>query len=136
MTTENKSKRYIEAIGRRKTASARVRITEGTKESFLINDKDISEYFDTQVLVVQAHAPLTKAGLTQKFTVTVKVNGGGIAGQADAVSHGLARALIVWDEELRKSFKKDGLLKRDPRKKERKKFGLKKARKAPTWSKR
>ena len=80
MTTENKSKRYIEAIGRRKTASARVRITEGTKESFLINDKDISEYFDTQVLVVQAHAPLTKAGLTQKFTVTVKVNGGGIAG--------------------------------------------------------
>ena len=136
MTTENKSKRYIEAIGRRKTASARVRITEGTKESFLINDKDISEYFDTQVLVVQAHAPLTKAGLTQKFTVTVKVNGGGIAGQADAVSHVLARALIVWDEELRKSFKKDGILKRDTRKKERKKFGLKKARKAPTWSKR
>jgi small subunit ribosomal protein S9 len=136
MSTEKTTKRYIEAIGRRKTASARVRITEADKETFVVNDKAIHEYFDTPSLVNTAHAALTHAGLTQKFSVSVKVLGGGIAGQADAVSHGLARALVIWDEELKKQLKKEGLLKRDSRKKERKKFGLKKARKAPTWSKR
>lgn len=134
--TEKTTKRYIEGIGRRKSSSARVRITEADKESFLVNDKEMNAYFDLPDLQVSARKPLTVAGLSQKFTITVKVGGGGIAGQAIAISHGLARALLIWDEELKKTLKTEGLLKRDPRKKERKKFGLKKARKAPTWSKR
>ncbi len=133
---EKTSARYIEAIGRRKTSSARVRITEADKESFIVNDLDITKYFDTSDLQVVARKPFTELGMTQKFAVSVKVQGSGISSQAQAVSLGLARSIVIWDEELKKKLRTGGLLKRDSRAVERKKPGLKKARKAPTWSKR
>lgn len=125
--------RYIEAIGRRKTSVARVRIVPSAKLSILINDKDISSYFPTEEMRLVAQTPLTGHG---HFTITAKLSGGGIHSQAEALSHGIARALIKDDATLRKDLKKAGMLKRDPRAKERRKFGLKKARKAPKWSKR
>ncbi len=133
---EKSSARYIEAIGRRKTSSARVRITEAEKESFIVNDLDITKYFDTNDLQVVARKPFTELGMTQKFAVTVKVQGSGVSSQAQAVSLGLARSIVLWDEELKKKLRTGGLLKRDSRAVERKKPGLKKARKRPTWSKR
>ena len=131
-----KESKYIEAIGRRKTASARVRITEAKEEVFVINDKPITEYFDTSDLRTVARKPISHLGLTQKFAVSVKVQGSGISSQAGAISLGLARAIVKWDEELKKKLKSEDLLKRDSRAVERKKPGLKKARKRPTWSKR
>ncbi len=128
--------KYIEAIGRRKTATARVRLSETGKELFTINDKEVSEYFTTKEMQIVAREALDKSGITEKFTITVRVSGSGIHSQAEAVRHGLARVLVMRDAEMRKSLKQIGFLKRDPRAKERKKFGLKKARKAPTWSKR
>jgi len=128
--------RYIEAIGRRKTATARVRITPSTKSSFLINEKEVGEYFPTSELRSIIDSAFTKGGIETKYTVTVHVSGSGIHSQAEAVRHGITRALVKEDENLRSKLKKLGFLKRDPRAKERKKFGLKKARKAPTWSKR
>lgn len=128
--------RYIEAVGRRKTSTARVRITEGSKESVVVNDKDVPTYFptaDMQNIVAEA---IEKSKVVGKFAITVKVVGGGIHSQAEAIRHGLSRALVAFDEETRKRLKKLGFLKRDPRMKERRKFGLKKARKAPQWSKR
>ncbi len=128
--------RYIEAVGRRKTAVARVRITPAAKPSFTVNKKEVSEYFttkDMQMITVEA---LPKSGVSGTFLVTAQVLGGGIHAQAEAVRHGLARAIVEHDLELRSALKKIGFLKRDPRAKERKKPGLKKARKAPTWSKR
>jgi small subunit ribosomal protein S9 len=133
---EKTANRYIEAIGRRKTASARVRITESEKESFVVNTLDVTKYFDTTDLQVVARKPFGTVALTQKFEVSVKVQGSGTSAQAQAVSLGIARALVLWDEELKKKLRNDGLLKRDSRAVERKKPGLKKARKAPTWSKR
>jgi len=135
MSVETKN-RYIEAVGRRKTAVARVRITPGTKSSFVINDKDVKEYFTTADLQSIAQEALTKSEIAEKFTVTVKVMGGGIHAQAEAVRHGLSRTLVERDEQVKNTLKKLGFLKRDSRQVERKKFGLKKARKAPTWSKR
>lgn len=128
--------RYIETIGRRKTATARVRITPSTKSSFLVNDKEVNDYFQTSELRGIVNSAFTKAELANKYTITVHVAGSGIHSQAEAVRHGITRALVKEDETLRSSLKKLGFLKRDPRAKERKKFGLKKARKAPTWSKR
>lgn len=135
MSTETKN-RYIEAVGRRKTAIARVRITPGTKSSFLVNDKESKDYFFTEDLKSIAEEAIAKSGIKEKFTVTVKVVGGGIHAQAEATRHGLSRALVLRDEEIKDALKKLGFLKRDSRAVERKKFGLKKARKAPTWSKR
>ncbi len=135
MTTETKN-RYIEAVGRRKTAIARVRITPSTKTSFVINDKDVKEYFTTNDLQSIAQEAMSKSEIGEKFTVTVKVLGGGIHAQAEAIRHGLARTLVERDEQVKNTLKKLGFLKRDSRQVERKKFGLKKARKAPTWSKR
>ncbi len=136
-TTTKSSERYIEAIGRRKTASARVRITPSSKMSYDINGKTVEEYFPTTELRSTAVESMKESKLTEtKFKVTVVAKGGGISGQADAMRHGIARALIVYDKELRGKLKKAGLLKRDPRAKERRKFGLKKARKSPQWSKR
>jgi len=129
-------KGYIETIGRRKTATARVRITPSTKSSFLVNEKEINDYFQTSDLREIVNSAFTKSGLANKYTITVQVVGSGIHSQAEAVRHGITRALVKEDESLRASLKKLGFLKRDPRAKERKKFGLKKARKAPTWSKR
>lgn len=128
--------RYIEAVGRRKTSTARVRITEGSKESVVVNDKDVSTYFPTLELQKIVSEAIEKSKVAGKFAITVKVVGGGIHSQAEALRHGLSRALVTFDEETRKRLKKLGFLKRDPRMKERRKFGLKKARKAPQWSKR
>ena len=128
--------KYIEGIGRRKTSVARVRITPSTKITFLVNDKELSEYFPTKEMQMIAGEALPKSGVSTTFSVSAHVNGGGIHSQAEAVRHGMARAIVSHDLELRSTLKKIGFLKRDPRAKERKKPGLKKARKAPTWSKR
>lgn len=128
--------RYIEAVGRRKTSTARVRITEASKESFVVNGKEIPAYFTTLALQKTVIDAFEKSKVAGKFLVTVLVRGGGISSQAQALRHGLSRALVTYDEELRVRLKKLGFLKRDPRMKERRKFGLKKARKAPQWSKR
>ena len=132
----NTSERYIETIGRRKTSIARVRITPATKSSITINDREFENYFPTEELQMTARDAFAKAKITQKFKVTALLRGGGISSQSVALRHGISRALIEYDHELRKKLKKAGLLKRDPRAKERRKFGLKKARKAPQWSKR
>lgn len=135
MSVETKN-RYIEAVGRRKTAIARVRITPATKTSFTVNDKDVKEYFVTEELQMIAQEAVSKSEVGEKFLVTVHVLGGGIHAQAEAVRHGLSRTLVERDEQVKNTLKKLGFLKRDSRQVERKKFGLKKARKAPTWSKR
>jgi len=132
--TENK--KYFEAVGRRKSAVARVRIYEASKTSFVINDRDILSYFPTEKLRITAKDAFTKPGIGAKFRVTGVIRGGGQNSQAEALRHGIARALILYDSHLRKELKSAGFLKRDPRAKERRKFGLKKARKAPQWSKR
>lgn len=134
--TPTTTTRYIETVGRRKTASARVRITPAAKNSYLINGKELTAYFPTKDLQTTAIESLVSAKAPQAFAITVIVKGGGIAGQAVAVRHAIARALIVHDVALRGNLKKLGFLKRDPRAKERRKFGLKKARKAPQWAKR
>lgn len=129
------TKRYIEAIGRRKQAIARVRITPGNRTDVTVNDKDIKVFFPVAAHQVRALEPFLKVP-TSAFTVTARVSGGGVAGQADAVRLGIARALIEYDINLRGALKAEGMLKRDPRAKERKKPGLVKARKRKQWSKR
>ncbi len=136
ITTKKEKNRYIEAVGRRKTAVARVRITETAKAKFTVNDKDGDVYFPTDELKAIVRDALSKSKLPVKFSVSALVKGGGIHAQAEALRHGVTRALVSYDEELRSKLKKLGFLKRDPRMKERKKFGLKKARKSPQWSKR
>lgn len=126
--------KYIQTIGRRKTARARARLTEASKQSVTINGKDVDEYFPTKELQDVAKSALSHA--EKKFSVSLVVSGGGIAGQAVAVRHAISRALIEGDRELRGNLKKAGYLTRDPRAKERRKPGLKKARKSPQWSKR
>jgi len=133
--TEEKQ-RYIESVGRRKTAIARVRLFSAAKSGCTVNGKDADSYFPTEELQRTAIEAITTAKLSQKFKITAKITGGGINGQAEALRHGIARALIIHDMNLRKKIKRAGFLKRDPRMKERRKFGLKKARKAPQWSKR
>ena len=128
--------KYFEAVGRRKTATARVRITPSTKESFEINDKSLIDYFQTVNLQTIVQDAYKASAIKQKFVMTVHVMGGGIHAQAEAVRHGLSRSLVKYDENLKADLKKSGFLKRDQREVERKKAGLKKARKAPTWSKR
>lgn len=129
--------KYIETIGRRKTATARVRILPAVKMSYDINGKTVEDYFPTKELQAVATGAIGESKLTEiKFKITVLAKGGGISGQADAMRHGIARALVEYDKELRGKLKKAGFLKRDPRAKERRKFGLKKARKSPQWSKR
>ncbi|MEK7593614.1 MAG: 30S ribosomal protein S9 [Patescibacteria group bacterium] len=132
----NSTNRYIGAVGRRKTAIARVRITPEDKTGVFINGKPLNSYFQVEELRSIVLDAIKGSGISQKFKVDVKVSGSGIHSQAEAIRHGLARALTAYDHELRGRLKKLGFLKRDPRKNERKKFGLKKARKAPTWSKR
>jgi len=129
------AEKYFEAVGRRKRASARVRIVSG-KGIFVVNDKPAEDYFPRLGDIKRIKAPAEVAGLADKLDVSVLVNGGGITGQSSAVSHGLARALLKMDENFRPDLKKAGLLTRDARIKERKKPGLKRARKAPTYTKR
>ena len=133
---EKSTERYIEAVGRRKTAIARARLTPATRMSVVVNGKDINTYFPTQALQLAALEPFLKVGLATQFTVTIRVTGGGIAGQAIAVRHAISRAFIEYDINLRTALKKEGFLKRDPRAKERRKPGLVKARKRKQWSKR
>ena len=121
--------------GRRKTSIARVRIMPG-KGNFTINNESIEEYLHTDVLKTIAKQALTVSGTESKFDVIAKVEGGGLTGQAGAIRHGVARALVKADESYKPAIKAAGLLTRDPRMKERKKPGLKKARKAPQFSKR
>jgi small subunit ribosomal protein S9 len=129
-------KRYYQGTGRRKSAVARVRLFPGTGD-FVVNGKTPIEYFGPVDLFQRELAqPLEVTGTTGSFNVLVKVRGGGISGQAIAVRHGIARALLDANEELRPTLKKAGLLTRDPRVKERKKPGLKRARKAPQYTKR
>ncbi len=131
-----KNNTYIEAVGRRKTATARARIIKAPKNSFIVNDKSLEDYFKTKELVEIASEALLKSKTSANFSVSAKINGGGVSSQAEALRLGISRALVVYDNELRKKLKGIGFLKRDPRAKERRKFGLKKARKAPQWSKR
>jgi len=128
--------RYYEAVGRRKRAVARVRLfTKGAKQ-FLINDIPYDKYFTTEELRFVADSALRRMKVFDKFLTSVMVEGGGISGQAEAVRHGIARALVKFNPDFRKRLKKSGLLRRDPREKERRKFGLKKARRAAQWHKR
>lgn len=132
------NRQYHEGIGRRKRASARVRIYVDSQANgaFVVNDKDVRDYFprlgDFETLV----SPLVDTGLDKKVDVSVLIEGGGITGQTDAVRLGVARALVAYDENLRNVLRGKGHLTRDPRIKERKKPGLKRARKAPTYTKR
>lgn len=134
--TEKTKKQYIETIGRRKTATARVRMTTASKQSYEINGKDLASYFPTEELQKIVTDPFATTEHSGHFTVSVRVSGSGIHSQAEAVRHGISRALIEDGEEYKGKLKRAGFLKRDPRVKERRKFGLKKARKAPQWSKR
>lgn len=141
---EKGKEKYYQSVGRRKEAIARVRLftkksTDNTKDDralLTVNGKDYVDYFSDVNLLSRVEAPLRKLKSLNRFKATAVVNGGGLAGQADAVKHGLARALEVFDTNFRKKLKKAGFLSRDPREKERRKYGLKKARKAPSWSKR
>ena len=133
---ELKSGEYIETVGRRKTAVARVRITLAGKTTYVVNGLTIPTYFKTAILESIVKDAYKKSELEDKFSISIQVKGGGTNAQAEAARHGIARALLEFDPELRKVLKKEGFLKRDPRKKERKKFGLKGARKSPQWSKR
>jgi small subunit ribosomal protein S9 len=132
---ETKNK-YIEAVGRRKTSIARVRATPAAKAAFQINEKSINEYFKSEGQRIIVMESLEKSKIGETLNITVKVIGGGVNSQAEAIRHAIARILIKMNPEERKDLKKAGFLKRDPRAKERRKFGLKKARKAPQWSKR
>ncbi|MCA9351283.1 30S ribosomal protein S9 [Patescibacteria group bacterium] len=129
-------KTYIPAIGRRKNASAQVRLTPDTKMTIIVNDRPLDEYFTVEELRKVVRSPFSTVETKDQFNVSVIVRGGGISAQADAIRHGIARALEKYDEGLRGALKAAGYLKRDPRRKERKKPGLRKARKRPAWSKR
>ena len=127
---------YYEGIGRRKTSTARVRLHTGGTGTITVNDKPVEQYFGRQTDAQNVAVPLKLAGADKRFDVTVKVSGGGDTGQSDAVAMGVARALLESDPELKPMLRKAGYLTRDARAKERKKPGLKRARKAPQYTKR
>ena len=126
---------YFYGTGRRKESVARVRVYAGTGK-VTINDRDIDDYFGLDTLKLIVNQPLVLTNTKEKFDIVCRVNGGGVSGQAGAIRHGIARALLQYDASLRPILKKAGLLARDPRMKERKKYGLKAARRAPQFSKR
>jgi|SRR3989338_5403629 len=129
--------RYYYGLGRRKTAVAQVRLfTKGLEKKFLVNGVECKTYFKLPRFVHEAESPLKVMKAVGKFAVEAKVNGGGVSSQAGAVRLGIARALVEFNKEFRKRLRRQGYLTRDPRMVERKKYGLKKARKAPQWSKR
>lgn len=131
--TEHKGRHYY-ANGKRKTSVARVRLYDG-KGEIIVNERPVKDYF-FGTLIGNVKAPLKLVDMLKRFDVTVKVVGGGVNSQADAVRHGIAKALTVFDPSLRIVLKRAGFLTRDARVKERKKFGLRRARRAPQWSKR
>jgi small subunit ribosomal protein S9 len=132
--TKEANKKYIEAVGRRKTSTSRVRIFEG-EDGFMVNQKSVNEYFKIERFREIALAPLKLLKIKNIF-VSAKVLGGGIMAQAEAIRHGLSRALVKYNADFKKVLKNAGFLTRDPRMVERKKYGLKKARRAPQWQKR
>jgi small subunit ribosomal protein S9 len=128
---------YYYGTGRRKTAVARVRLYPTSGDGVItVNGRNADEYFPRETLMQTVRSPLRILELGNRFSISVKVVGGGVSGQAGAVRHGIARALIRADEEFRPVLRKNGFLTRDPRMKERKKYGLKRARKAPQYTKR
>jgi small subunit ribosomal protein S9 len=127
---------YFYGTGRRKSSVARVRLYANGTGKITINGRDIDDFFGLETLKLIARQPLALTGTEQKFDIICNVTGGGVTGQAGAIRHGVARALLQYDEELRSALKKAGFLTRDPRMKERKKYGLKAARRAPQFSKR
>ena len=138
MATKSKDNRYFEAVGRRKTSVARVRIfnASAVESGIFINEKPADEYFKTheqRKIALDALATLKVEG---KYRISAKLSGGGMHSQSEALRHGISRAFLKVDPGWRTSLKMEGFLKRDPREKERRKFGLKKARKAPQWAKR
>lgn len=128
--------KYFEAVGRRKTAVARVRLWTKGKGDFSVNSKPYQNYFSTFKLQEIALAALKKMKCLGQFDIEVLVKGGGVAAQAEAVRHGISRALVLFNLDFKKRLRKVGYLTRDPRMRERKKFGLKRARRAPQWQKR
>jgi len=131
-----KPEKYFEAVGKRKTAVARIRIFTRGGKMFLVNEKLLESYFPIFELQQIAKAALEKMKCLDKFRISAKVKGGGLHAQAEAIRHGIAQALILFNPDFRKRLKKAGYLTRDARMRERKKFGLKRARKAPQWQKR
>ena len=126
---------FFYGTGRRKKSVARVRVYAGTGK-ITINDRDIDDYFGLETLKLIVRQPLVLTETGEKFDIVCRVGGGGVTGQAGAIRHGISRALLLYDAELRTALKKAGFLTRDPRMKERKKYGLKGARRAPQFSKR
>ncbi|MDE6472218.1 MAG: 30S ribosomal protein S9 [Clostridia bacterium] len=135
-TKKTKKKVQFWGTGRRKKAIARVRLIPDGNGAITINKRSIDEYFGLDTLKLIVRQPLELTGSTAKYDVIVNVHGGGFTGQAGAIRHGISRALVLADEETKSALKKAGFLTRDPRAKERKKYGLKKARRAPQFSKR
>ncbi|MBI5230026.1 MAG: 30S ribosomal protein S9 [Candidatus Magasanikbacteria bacterium] len=135
-STKSPAKGFYRAIGRRKEATARVRMMETGNGSITVNGRSFEKYFPLVIMRDDIIAPLKLVGQFDNHDYSIKVEGGGTQGQAGAVRHGMARVLLQWNVEFRPSLKKAGFLKRDPRAKERKKFGLKGARRAPQWAKR
>lgn len=133
--TKNTSE-YFYAAGKRKTSVARVRLYSGGKGDIIVNEKPAADYFSLMTNVGVLKSPLKMTGTNKKFDIQIKVVGGGVNSQAEACRHGIARALLEFDPELRSTLKKAGFLTRDSRIKERKKPGLKRARRAPQFSKR
>ncbi len=133
---KKKAERYYEAVGRRKTAIARVRLYTRGDKVFLVNELPFEKYFGNPEFKNIVEAPLVKMNCTDRFRVTARVKGGGTYSQAEALRHGITRALVMFNADFKKRLKKSGYLTRDPRMKERKKPGLKKARRAPQWAKR
>ncbi len=139
-----KKEKYFQSVGRRKESVAIVRLftkkstdaVDGEHALIRVNDKDYREYFSDKILQSIVESPLKKLRSVNRFKATVRVNGGGLSGQADAIKHGLSRTLVLFDQNFRKKLKKARFLTRDSRVKERRKYGLKKARKGPAWSKR
>lgn len=136
MSEINLSNQYYYGVGRRKTATAQVRLYKGDGKKVVINKQTGEHYFNPSYLIEKVIAPLKAVGMDKDFDISVLVQGGGIAAQADAIRHGVARALVAFDTNFKTTLKKTGYLTRDARMKERKKFGLHRARRAPQFSKR
>ena len=135
MEPKVKNQTMERGLGRRKTAAARVRLSSGTGK-FTVNSRELNDYFGLELLRKTARGPLAAVGREKNYDVSVKVVGGGISGQAAAIAHGIARALLSWDPDLRPVLRAEGFLTRDPRAKERKKFGKHRARRGHQWRKR
>jgi len=128
--------KYFEGLGRRKTSTARIRLSGEEDKTFVINEKPLGKYFPTLELQKTVLSPFEKMSCLDQFKVQVLVKGGGLNSQAEAIRNGIAKTLVIFNPDFRKRLNKTGFLTRDPRMRERKKFGLKRARRAPQWSKR